>query len=229
MTEHLNSTSDIRHSPFHSNLRFMLSVICFLLMTAGYSDAQTWYRVKWVNDGDTIVLTNGQRVRYIGINTPEIDYENQKAQPFGYEARSFNKKLVLSQKIRLEFDRERHDRFGRLLAYVFLPDGSFLNERLLENGLAFYLYRRPNVKYDNRLLKAQQDAMKAQKGLWHNWREEKGKYIGNQRSRRFHRTACPYAKSIKWKNKITFFTKWDAFHAGYAPAKKCIKEFWSYE
>ncbi len=110
------------------------------------------------------MLTNGQRVRYIGINTPEIDYENQKAQPFGYEARSFNKKLVLSQKIRLEFDRERHDRFGRLLAYVFLPDGSFLNERLLENGLAFYLYRRPNLKYDNRLLKAQQDAMKAQKG-----------------------------------------------------------------
>ena len=225
MIEHLNSTSFIRHSRFYNHLRFILSVMFFFLTAAGYSDAHTWYKVKWVNDGDTIVLTNGSRVRYIGINAPEIDHENQKAEPYGYKARSFNKTVVLSQKIRLEFDRERHDRFGRLLAYVFLPDGSFLNERLLENGLAFFLYRNPNVKYDKLLMKAQQRAMKARKGMWHNWKEEKRKYIGNQGSRRFHLVACPYAKNIKWKNRTTFSTKWDAFHAGYAPAKKCIKEF----
>jgi endonuclease YncB( thermonuclease family) len=225
MIEYLNSTFFIRHSSFYSHLRFILSVLFFFLTAAGYSDAHTWYKVKWVNDGDTIVLTNGSRVRFIGINAPEIDHENQKAEPYGYKARSFNKTVVLSQKIRLEFDRERHDRFGRLLAYVFLPDGSFLNERLLENGLAFFLYRNPNVKYDKLLLKAQQRAMKGQKGLWHNWKEEKRKYIGNQRSRRFHRVACPYAKNIKWKNRTTFSTKWEAFHAGYAPAKNCIKEF----
>ena len=86
--------------------------LTFFLLTAGYSSARTWYTVKWVNDGDTIVLINGWRVRYIGIDAPEIDHENQKAQPYGYKAES---------------------------------------------------------------------------------------------------------------------TKWDAFHAGYAPAKKCIKEFWSYE
>ena len=228
MTEYINSTIVIRHSSFHSYRRFMLPVMFFLL-TAGFSSAQTWYTVKWVNDGDTIVLANGWRVRYIGINAPEIDHENQKAQPFGYEARSFNKKLALSQKIGLEFDKERHDRYGRLLAYIFLADGSLLNSQMLENGLAFYLHRRPNVKYENRLLKAQQEAMKAQKGLWHNWNEEKGKYIGNQRSRRFHLVACPYAQNIKWKNRIIFSTKWNAFHAGYAPAKKCIKEFWSYQ
>jgi endonuclease YncB( thermonuclease family) len=209
-------------------VRLALSIMFFLL-TAGYSSAQTWYTVKWVNDGDTIVLTNGWRVRYIGIDAPEIDHESQKAQPYGYKARSFNQTVVLSQKIRLEFDRERHDRYGRLLAYIFLADGSFLNSRMLENGLAFYLYRRPNVKYDKRLLKAQRDGMKAQKGLWCNWKEEKSKYIGNQRSRRFHLVTCPNAKKIKWKNRTTFSTKWDAFHAGYAPAKKCIKEFWRYE
>ena len=185
--------------------------------------------VKWVNDGDTIVLTNGLRVRYIGIDAPEIDHENQKAQPYGYQARSFNKKHVLSQKIGLEFDREHHDRYGRLLAYIFLADGSFLNERMLEQGFAFYLHRRPNVKYDKRLLKAQQKAMKAQKGLWRNWKEMQGRYIGNQNSNRFHLTTCPLAKTIQWKNRTIFHTKWDAFHAGYAPAKKCIIEFWSYE
>ena len=228
MIEYLNSTIAIRHSSFYNYVRLALSVLFFLL-TAGYSSAQTGYTVKWVNDGDTIVLTNGWRVRYIGINAPEIDHENQKAQPYGYLARSFNKKLVLSQKIVLEFDEERHDRYGRLLAYIYLADGSFLNSRMLENGMAYYLYRRPNVKYDKRLLKKQQDAMRAQKGLWHNWKEEKGKYIGNQKSRRFHLVACPKAKNIKWKNRTRFSTKWDAFHAGYAPAKKCIKEFWSYK
>jgi micrococcal nuclease len=211
-----------------SYIRLALSVLFFLL-TAGYSSAQTAYTVKWVNDGDTIVLTNGWRVRYIGIDAPEIDHENQKAQPYGYLARSFNKKLVLSQEIVLEFDEERYDRYGRLLAYIFLADGSFLNSRMLENGMAFYLYRRPNVKYDKRLLQKQQDAMRAQKGLWHNWKEEKGKYIGNQKSRRFHLVACPNAKNIKKKNRTTFSTKWDAFYLGYAPAKNCIREFWSYE
>ncbi len=225
----LNSTFVIRHSSFYSHLRFIMPVICFLLTAAGYSTAQTWHAVRWVNDGDTIVLTNRQRVRYIGINTPEIDYENQKAQPFGYAARSFNKKLVLSQKIRLEFDKERHDRYGRLLAYIFLADRSFLNARLLQNGLAFYLYRRPNVKYNNILLKAQQDAMKSQKGLWRNWREKKETYIGNRKSRRFHLTTCLFAQNIKWENRVNFSKKWDAFGAGYAPAKKCIKEFWSYK
>ena len=212
----------------YKSVRLALT-LTFFLLTAGYSSAQTWYTVKWVNDGDTIVLANGWRVRYIGIDAPEIDHENQKAQPYGYKAESINKKLVLSQKIGLEFDEERRDRYGRLLAYIFLPDGSFLNSRMLENGLAFYLHRRPNVKYDKRLLQAQQEAMKTQKGLWRNWKEEQGRYIGNQNSRRFHLATCPFAKNIKWKNKTTFSTKWDAFHAGYAPAKKCIKEFWSYE
>ena len=113
--------------------------LTFFLLTAGYSSAQTWYTVKRVNDGDTIVLANGWRVRYIGIDAPEIEHENQKAQPYGYKAKSINKKLVLSQKIGLEFDEERHDPYGRSLADIFLPDGSFLNSRMLENGLAFYL------------------------------------------------------------------------------------------
>jgi micrococcal nuclease len=82
-----------------------------------------------VNDGDTIVLANGWRVRYIGIDAPEIDYENHKSEPYGDKALSFNKKLVLSQKIGLEFDKDRHDRYGRLLAYIFLADHSFVNSQ----------------------------------------------------------------------------------------------------
>jgi micrococcal nuclease len=212
----------------HIKVRLSLLVVSIVLAAAGYSSAQTWHTVKWVDDGDTIVLATGQRVRYLGINAPEIDHADQKAQPYAYEAMSFNKNMVMSRQIRLEFDTERYDRYGRMLAYIFLPDGAFVNFRLLQNGLAFYLYRLPNVKYDKILLKAQLDAMASSKGLWRNWQEEKGKYIGNLKSRRFHVTACPLAKKIKPANRIEFVSKWDAFQAGYAPAKKCLEQFWSY-
>lgn len=208
----------------------VLFISLLLITTAENSTAQTWHTVRWVNDGDTIVLNSGQRVRYIGINAPEIDHEDQKAQPHGYAARFFHKNLVMSQKIRLEFDDERYDQYGRMLAYIFLQDGSFLNARLLRAGLAFYLYRAPNVRYDKILLKSQLDAMESKNGLWRNWKEKNATLIiGNINSRRFHNPSCSYAKKIKSKNKVVFSSKWDAFRAGYAPSKKCIVEFWSYE
>ena len=210
-------------------LYLILLASFFLHTIPSFVCAQQWHSVKWVNDGDTIVLTNGLRVRYIGINAPEIDHENQKAEPFGYKARAFNKNLVLSQKIRLEFDEERYDRYGRMLAYVFLSDGSLLNQRLLQNGYAYYLFKMPNVKHGKFLLKAQQDAMKAKKGIWHNWKEKEVPYIGNLKSKRFHFSTCSSAQRIKPKNRIKFHKKWDAFKAGYAPARNCIREFWSYQ
>jgi len=203
-------------------------ILVLILSFTNLSIAATEHKVMWVNDGDTIVLDNGNRVRYIGINAPEIDHENQKAEPFGYEARSFNKKLVSSHKIRLEFDRERYDRYDRLLAYVFLPDGTFVNAQLVQNGFAYYLYRSANIKYQSILLKTQQKAMKSQKGIWYNWRVKRDVYIGNRRSRRFHLSTCPFAQKIKLKNRVEFSSMWDAYWAGYAPARKCIKEFWRY-
>nr|MBC8361511.1 thermonuclease family protein [Candidatus Desulfatibia profunda] len=85
------------------------------------SVAQELFKVRWVNDGDTVVLTDGRHVRYIGINAPEIDHENQRAEPYGYQAKKYNEKLVLSKTICLQFDKEQYDQYGRLLAYVFLP------------------------------------------------------------------------------------------------------------
>jgi len=203
-------------------------IFLILFATAGTVSAQAWVAVKWVNDGDTIVLTDGKRVRYIGINSPEIDHDKQRAQPFGYAARTFNKQMVLNRKVRLEFDLERHDRYGRLLAYVFLPEGIFLNEEILQKGYAFFLFHKPNLKYNQRLLKAQQEAMKAKQGLWNNWIEPKKRYVGNQNSKRFHMESCPNARKINRNNRTYFSSKWDAFKDGYAPAGGCIKEFWSY-
>ena len=182
-------------------------------------------RVKYINDGDTILLADGRSVRYLGVNAPEIDHARQTAQPFGFEARALNAELLSGHTLRLEYDVERLDDYGRTLAYVFLRDGSMVNERLLRSGLAFCLLKLPNVKYETRLLAAQRAAMQAQRGMWKDWREDSGRYIGNRNSRRFHLADCPEAKRIAPRNRIVFSKKWDAFWAGYSPSRECQPNF----
>jgi micrococcal nuclease len=211
----------------HKKIYSLTIIIFILLATLRNSSAQAWQAVKWVEDGDTIVLAGGQHIRYLGINAPEIKHKDQKAQPWGYKARSFNKTLVMQTRVRLEFDTERYDQYRRLLAYVFLPDGTLVNSRLLQSGMAYYLYRSPNVKYEKILYQAQLTAMASRNGLWHAWKEKNAAYIGNSKSRRFHSAACPYARKINAANRIAFSCRWDAFQAGYAPAKECIVKYWS--
>jgi micrococcal nuclease len=182
-------------------------------------------RVKYINDGDTILLADGRSVRYLGVNAPEIDHTRQTAQPFGFEARALNADLLSGHTLRLEYDVERLDDYGRTLAYVFLRDGSMVNERLLRSGLAFCLLKLPNVKYETRLLAAQRAAMQAQRGMWKDWREDSGRYIGNRNSRRFHLADCPEAKRIAPRNRIVFSKKWDAFWDGYSPSRECQPNF----
>jgi hypothetical protein len=134
-----------------------------------------------------------------------------------------NAELIATHRIRLELDLERLDAYGRTLAYVFLPDGSMVNEQLLRSGLSYCLYKMPNVKYEGRLLKAQRDAMQAGLGMWRDWRETTGRYVGNRNSQWLHLSGCPEVKRISPKNRIMFSKRWDAFWAGYAPSKECLK------
>jgi micrococcal nuclease len=196
---------------------------------------QNWIRVKWVVDGDTIVLDDGRHVRYIGINAPEIAYDKHfigsgpngkaiKAEPFGDAAKKYNQCLVGSKKVRLEFDKEMHDRYGRWLAYVFLSNNTFVNKAMIEKGYAYVLPRKPNVEYEPILLQSQRDAMSKKIGIWGHWEEKEGAYFGNKESRRFHLKTCPYGKKIERENRIFFNRKWDAFWSGFAPCKRCLAD-----
>lgn len=206
-------------------LYFCLILSAGLLISATSSVNQRWFSVKWVSDGDTIVLSDGRHVRYIGINAPEIAHDNHKAEAYGCAAKKYNQSLVLSKKVRLEFDKEKHDRYGRLLAYIFLSDGTFINKRMIEKGYAYVLHLSPNVKYDGVLLKTQRDAMSAKMGMWHNWNEkEHTVYVGSKKSKRFHLKTCAYAKRIKRGNTVFFTRKWDAFWSGFAPCKQCMRD-----
>ena len=117
-------------------------------------------------DGDTVVLVGGERVRYIGVDTPELHHPRKPVQPYAREAMEFNRRLVEGEKVRLELDVEQRDKYGRLLAYVFLEDGRFVNAELLKEGYAQLLTIPPNVRYVDLFTGLQKQAREAKRGLW---------------------------------------------------------------
>ena len=204
-----------------------IALMCTLFcLAATLVSADDWIRVRWVDDGDTIVLVDGRRVRYLGIDAPEIAHEQhgRKAEPLGYEALTFNRHLVHRKRVRLELDEETHDAYQRLLAYVFLPGKQMVNEMMIVNGLAHVLPHWPNRRYASLLLEAQRTAMEAKRGIWRDWHKIDKAVIGNRRSRRFHDLSCPNARTISARNRVRFDSPWQAFWEGYAPAKQCFQK-----
>ena len=125
-------------------------------------------KVLEVIDGNTIeVEYEGQRekVRYIGINTPETSHR-KGGEYDGQEAKEANRKLVEGQTVWLEFDVKRRDHDGRLLAYIYLLDGTFVNAWLVEHGYMQVMTMPPNVTYQGLFLKLQRQAREARRGLW---------------------------------------------------------------
>jgi len=126
--------------------------------------------VTRVVDGDTIrVLAGGrtERVRYIGIDTPESVRPGTPVQCYAHRAATENARLVRGERVRLVFDVERRDRFGRLLAYVYrVRDGRFVNAALVRGGYARTLTIPPNVRFAGRFAKLAREAHRAGRGLW---------------------------------------------------------------
>lgn len=139
------------------------------------SDSAQVVRVLRVVDGDTIELETKQKVRYIGINTPETNDPRVGVECFGTEAKEKNKQLVEGKFVRLEKDISETDRYGRLLRYIFLSkegtsEALFVNKHLVEEGYALSTSYPPDVKYQELFRAAQQKAQEQNKGLWGNCR-----------------------------------------------------------
>src|SRR5829696_10135252 len=133
----------------------------------GQSDHNATVTVSRVVDGDTIDISPSvdgrSRVRLIGMDTPEVYFGTQ---PYGPEASAFAKRELDGKEVKLELDVQKIDPYGRLLAYVYLPDGRMFNEVLVEKGYAQVATFPPNVKYQERFLEAQREARGANRGLW---------------------------------------------------------------
>lgn len=126
-------------------------------------------QVVEVVDGDTIkVSIEGTiyAVRYIGIDTPETVHPGKPVEWMGLEASEVNRQLVEDQTVYLEKDVSETDKYDRLLRYVFLADGTFVNAELVRLGYAQVSTYPPDVKYQDLFLEMQQDAREAQRGLW---------------------------------------------------------------
>ncbi len=133
-----------------------------LLLAAPPAVAQL---VERVVDGDTIVVRGVGRVRLIGVDTPETVDPRRPVEFFGREASAFTKRLLEGRRVRLEYDRERNDRFGRTLAYVYLRDGTFANAEIVRRGYG-HAYTRLPFRHLERFRRLEREAREAGRGLW---------------------------------------------------------------
>ena len=145
-------------------IRILSLSILILLLTALLS-AQDLVKVKRVIDGDTILLTNGERVRLIGVDTPETKHPQKPVERFGKEAYLFTKKMVEGKEVRLKYDWPRKDKHDRLLAYVYLLNGTFLNAEIIKQGYGFAYTKYP-FKYIEEFRQYEREAKENKRGLW---------------------------------------------------------------
>jgi micrococcal nuclease len=173
-------------------------------------------RVSEVTDGDTILLNNGNVVRYIGIDTPE------QGDSFFVEATEANRQLVRGKKLRLEFDIDKQDGYGRVLAYVW-ADSLLVNAELIRRGLASVYLFSPNLKYRDDFVSLQKGARESQSGIWSVAVSEEEYYVASKKSKRFvfHRPDCRWAEKIKKQNRMLFESRGEALDSGYAPCRTC--------
>jgi len=128
-------------------------------------------RVKKVIDGDTVVLTDGRKVRLIGIDTPELSNPSKPVEFYAEEAKKFTEEQCENKLVTLEYGNSRKDRYNRTLAYIYLPSGEMLNEKLLSEGYAV-VYTRFPFKYIDHFRELEQKAREEERGFW-------GTYLGN--------------------------------------------------
>ena len=137
-------------------------------MAAGQAPTGLDALVVRVVDGDTIHVRIGERVekvRYIGVNTPELHHPSKGEEPGGRQAHAANRRLVEGKRVRLELDVQSRDRYGRLLAYVWAGD-TMVNAELVRLGYAQVMTVPPNVRHQALFVKLQRAAREAGRGLW---------------------------------------------------------------
>jgi len=151
-----------------------LAVVCMLILststhaggTLSVVGRDTWVKVAWVYDGDTFRAANGQRIRLLGINAPEIAHGTEPGQPWGERAKQALIRLIGNRMVRLKLDTEHRDIYGRLLAQVYLRDRRWVNGALVEHGHAVVYTFPPNLRWAAALLRLEKTARERQLGIW---------------------------------------------------------------
>ncbi len=141
---------------------WLSAIILSLWLLIGCSSLPETAKVTRVIDGDTIIIKGDYRIRYIGIDTPEV-YPEEEA--YGIEAWQANRRLVEGKEVRLERDISETDKYGRRLRYVYVDD-IFVNAELVKQGLAEAKAYPPDTKYQDYLEQLEAEAREAGRGMW---------------------------------------------------------------
>lgn len=144
-------------------LRLFFIFASIILLTSSIASAE---RVRYVIDGDTVILDDNQHVRLIGVDTPEIKSERRRRSDYyAEEAKDFTRRMVEGKEVRLENGDEEFDKYGRRLAYIYLPDGTFLNREIVRLGYGEAIRYFP-YKYKKEFLGLENEARAAKLGVW---------------------------------------------------------------
>ncbi len=152
------------------NAKKILSVLIFslfaLLWVSSHVYAADIQYVSRVVDGDTLVMRGGERVRLIGVDTPETVHPQKPVEYYGKEASAFTKKEIEGKRVRLEYDQDKKGKYGRTLAYVYrTSDNFFLNAEIIKQGYG-YAYTKYPFKHMERFRGYERDARRYRRGLW---------------------------------------------------------------
>lgn len=138
--------------------------------------------VRYVHDGDTLILDNDRKIRIIGINTPELAHDGKPAEALGIRARNRLRQLVFASdnQVRLQYGAERKDRYGRYLANLWDTRRQNLTEALLREGLGWVIAIPPDIRYLDCYLAAEKSAHKAGRGVWGHpdWKVRRARNLG---------------------------------------------------
>jgi len=188
---------------------FLLGLLCLATFptqagTLSVIGQSRWVQVAAVFDGDTFRTSSGEKIRLLGINTPEIAHGNQAAQSYGREAKRRLTALIAGQTVRLRLDKDKHDKYGRTLAQIYLRDGRWVNAIMVEEGLAHVYTFAPNFYWASALLKIEAIARNNMRGLWKSkrWRILNASDIGNQHIGQFRLLRGYVRASQPWRFRL---------------------------
>ncbi|MDQ6994855.1 MAG: thermonuclease family protein [Mariprofundaceae bacterium] len=125
-----------------------------------------WVTVAKVYDGDTFQTRQGEKIRFLNLNTPEIQHRDSQAEIGGNIAKKALTALLLGKQVRLRFDKEKKDRYGRTLAQVWMRDGRWVNAWLLNQGYAHLYNFEPNTRWAKKLAVEESKARQKKLGIW---------------------------------------------------------------
>lgn len=234
----------------------IIVVLAMIILSIPRAARKQRGKVRNVIDSNTIELYDGRIVRYIGVDIPRLKVQQEgkwvfRPEPFAVKAREFSENLILNKSIRLAFDTQEQDQFGRVLAYCFVTveeNGTkkevFINKALLEEGLGYVFIDESNVKHVDDFFTAQKNAQQSKKNIWKEQKSiapKKARYFINERkiitgkivdvteTRRtinllFHRRRKSYPKVVIFKSSFSHFRRFNIDPKTFYTRKK-IKVF----